>query len=191
MTYDEALRLLGLDEDATEADIKIAYKEMAQILHPDKYADNKRLSERANEQFKLVNEAREVLLGKRGASRRGTRQGKAGASGAGAGAGASDEATILRAKLAGIAAAKTQLTAQLDAELDRRRVGIYLTIGGIIGMILGEVFKMRFIEPLGGTALVWGVVQLFGSQATVKTIRQHLVELEKERKKCAKKLESL
>ena len=55
MTYDEALRLLGLDEDATEADIKLAYKEMAQILHPDKYADNKRLSERANEQFKSVN----------------------------------------------------------------------------------------------------------------------------------------
>lgn len=202
MTREEALRLFGLGEDATEADIKLAYKEMAQILHPDKYADNKRLSERANEQFKLVNEAREMLLGKKSASRSGTRQGKASGSGSGAGSGgggggagysygASDEATVLKARLAGITAAKTQLTAQLDAELDRRRVGIYLTVGGVIGMILGEFFKMRFIEPLGGMALIWGVIQLFNSQANVKTIHQHLEKLEKDRAKCEKKLNSL
>ena len=200
MTREEALWLFGLGEDATEADIKLAYKEMAQILHPDKYADNKRLSERANEQFKLVNEAREMLLGKKSASRSGTRQGKASGSGSGAGGGgggggygygASDEATVLKARLAGITAAKTQLTAQLDAELDRRRVGIYLTVGGVIGMILGEFFKMRFIEPLGGMALIWGVMQLFNSQANVKTIHQHLEKLEKDRAKCEKKLNSL
>ena len=189
MTYDEALRLLGLDEDATEAGVKLAYKEMAQILHPDKFADNKRLSERANEQFKRVNEAREVLLGKKGASKRSTKGSKAGSSGSGSRS--SDRATILKAKLAGISAAKTQLTAQLDTELDRRRVAIYLTIGGIIGMILGEAFKMRFIEPLGGMALIWGVIQLFSSQANIKLIQKHLTELEAERKKCTKELEKL
>ena len=30
----EALRTLGLDEDATDEDIKTAYRETAQILHP-------------------------------------------------------------------------------------------------------------------------------------------------------------
>ena len=204
MTRAEALRLLGLDEDATEADIKVAYKEMAQILHPDKYADNKKLSERANEQFKMVNEAREVLLGKRSASRSG---GQSGRSGAGSGSGRSsggkagdrdrgyyddvDQATILKARLAGIAAARTQLTAQLDAEVDRRRTGIYLTIAGVVGMILGEFFKMRYIEPFGGMALLWGVIQWFNASANVKTIQQHLDGLEKDRRKYEKKLNNL
>ena len=191
MTYDEALRLFGLDEDATETDIKLAYKEMAQILHPDKFASNKRLSERANEQFKLVNEARDVLLGGKASTRRGSGKGGSRASGSGAGSGKYDEATALKARLAGIAAARTQLTAQLDSELDRRRVGVYLTIGGVIGMIIGEFFKMRMIEPLGGTALIWGVIYLFSTQANIKLIRGHLGTLEKERKKCEKELDKL
>ena len=37
----EALRALGLDEDATDEDIKTAYRETAQILHPDRFATNK------------------------------------------------------------------------------------------------------------------------------------------------------
>jgi hypothetical protein len=195
MTYDEALHLLGLDESATETDIKLAYKEMAQILHPDKFAGNKRLSERANEQFKMVNEARDLLLGKRAASRGGRKQAGARSSGSG-GSGSSgsdsygsDRVTSLKARLAGIAAARTQLTAQLDVELDRRRIATYLIIGGIIGMILGEVFKMRMIEPLGGTALIWGVIQFFSSQSNVKTIQEHLADLEKDRKKCEKELD--
>ena len=201
MTYDEALRLLGLEEDATEADVKLAYREMAQILHPDKFAGNKKLSERANEQFKMVNEAREVLLGRKSAPRTGRRQGGGGAGGAGSrggsggaggsGYGAPDRATTLKARLAGLAAARTQLVAQLDLETDRRRVGTYLLIGGIIGMILGEVFKMRIIEPLGGTALIWGVIQIFSSQSNIKTIQQHIEGLEKERKKCEKELDKL
>ena len=37
----EALRALGLDSDATPEDIKVAYRETAQILHPDRFAANK------------------------------------------------------------------------------------------------------------------------------------------------------
>ena len=186
MTYDEALRLFGLDEDATEADIKLAYKEMAQILHPDKYADNKRLSERANEQFKLVNEARDILLGKKGAARRGTSKG---GGGRGYSYGESDRATSLKARLAGIAAARTQLTAQLDAERDRRRVGIYLTVGGLIGVVVG--IRVRMIEAIGAPALIWGVIQLFSTQTNIKMLQEHLDTLDKERKKCEKALGKL
>lgn len=210
MTYDEALRLLGLEEGATEADIKLAYKEMAQILHPDKFAGNKKLSERANEQFKMVNEAREVLLSKKASARIGRRPGGAGSSGGrttGAGAGgygaggsgagsygdydseAYDRAVSLKARLAGIAAAKTQFTAQLDLEFDRRRIATYLLIGGVIGMIVGA--KIRIVEPFGGTALIWGVVQYFSSQSNIKKMKEHVAELEKDRKKCEKELEKL
>ena len=189
MTRDEALRLLGLDEDATEADIKLAYKEIAQILHPDKYADNKRLADRATEQFKLINEAYQYLAGKKGSSRKGSGGGKSRSSGASYGA--SDRAAELMARLAGITAARTQLSAQLDAENDRRKIGIYLTAGGAIGMILGEFFAMRIIMPFGGTALIWGVIQLFNAQSNIKMIRQHLEKLDKDRKKYEKELKKL
>ncbi|MCR5582393.1 MAG: DnaJ domain-containing protein, partial [Eggerthellaceae bacterium] len=50
MNRAEALRLLGLDDDATLDEIKTAYKETAQILHPDKFAGNRKLQKRAEEQ---------------------------------------------------------------------------------------------------------------------------------------------
>jgi hypothetical protein len=212
MTRDEALRLLGLDEDATEADIRLAYKEMAQILHPDKYADNKKLAERATEQFKHVNEARELLLGGRSAARRGGRRtdsagsaragGAGGAGGTGRGSGSArtsagyagagygeDRASALKARLAGIAAARVQLTTQLDAELDRRRVGIYLTAGGFIALLVGRV--LRPLLAIAPVAIVSGIVQLYSSRTNIKIIRGHLTELERGRKECEKELEEI
>ena len=61
MNRTEALRILGLDNDATADDIKAAYKETAQILHPDRFAGNKKLQDRATEQFKNLQEAYEYL----------------------------------------------------------------------------------------------------------------------------------
>ena len=48
----EALNILGLDDDATDRDIKVAYKECVQILHPDRFAGNAQLQDRANVPFK-------------------------------------------------------------------------------------------------------------------------------------------
>ena len=47
MNRTEALHILGLEDDATADDIKIAYRETVQILHPDKFAGNEKLPERA------------------------------------------------------------------------------------------------------------------------------------------------
>jgi hypothetical protein len=190
MTRDEALRVLGLDENATEADIKLAYKEMAQILHPDKYADNKRLADRATEQFKNVNAARDVLLSGKSTSRGGSGRTRRDTytyrptdwSGP-------HTAASLRARLSGIAAARAQLTAQLDAEKDRRRVGIYLIVGGIFGMVVG--IRVRIIEPIGGIALISGAVQAFSAGANIKTINGHLATLDEDRRKCEEELEKL
>ena len=57
----EALRALGLEPGASAADIKAAYREMAQILHPDRFAANSKLQDRATEQFKNLQEAYEAL----------------------------------------------------------------------------------------------------------------------------------
>jgi curved DNA-binding protein CbpA len=189
MTRDEALRILGLDEDATEADIKLAYKEMAQILHPDKFGDNKKLAERATEQFKNVNAARETLLSSSRSSRSGTRTRRSAGSSGSAGSPGYSTASSLKARLAGIAAARTQLTAQLDAEIDRRRVGIWLLVGGVVGMIVGV--RIRIVEPLGGIALISGAIQTFSAAANIKTINGHLASLDEDRKKCEEELENL
>ncbi|MDR2197596.1 MAG: DnaJ domain-containing protein [Coriobacteriales bacterium] len=197
MTRDEALRILGLEEDATEADIKAAYKEMAQILHPDRFQDNRRLADRATEQFKQVNEARDYLLSGRG-FRRSSGRGPSGtpgtsarhraASGRGP-SGYSDRATALRARLAGIAAARVQLVAQLDADRDSRKVGFMLLVGGLLAGLLG-----RFLRPLlalAPVAFVWGIIQVFTSQARIGVIRKHLETLDAERLRTEQELEKL
>ncbi|RIA96872.1 DnaJ domain-containing protein [Glomus cerebriforme] len=55
MTYYETL---GIDADATEDDIRKAYRKQALLWHPDKNVQRK---EEAEEKFKLISEAYEVL----------------------------------------------------------------------------------------------------------------------------------
>lgn len=62
MTREEALTALGLDGDATQDEITAAYRELAQMLHPDKYGTSKRLRERAEQQMRVINKARDTLL---------------------------------------------------------------------------------------------------------------------------------
>ena len=66
MNRTEALRILGLDDDATPEDVKTAYKETVQILHPDRFASNKKLQDRATEQFKNLQEAYDYLTSGKG-----------------------------------------------------------------------------------------------------------------------------
>lgn len=121
----EALRALGLDEGATDEDIKTAYRETAQILHPDRFATNKKLQDRATEQFKNLQEAYDFLTSSKG--RR-----KAGGSSASA---RSTRAAYddVDARLAGIAAARTQLVRQRDAVYDERRNGLGMAAIGRAG----------------------------------------------------------
>ena len=65
MTRAEALSALGLEEGATAEDVRLAHRELTQMLHPDKYEGNKRLRARAEQQMRSINEARSVLLGSR------------------------------------------------------------------------------------------------------------------------------
>ena len=104
----EALRALGLDEDATDEDIKTAYRETAQILHPDRFATNKKLQDRATEQFKNLQEAYDFLTSSKG--RR-----KAGGSSASARSARAPYDDV-DARLAGIAAARRGF-GELDMDL--------------------------------------------------------------------------
>lgn len=57
MNYKDYYKILGVDKDASQKDIKKAYRKLAAKYHPDKNPDNKQ----AEEKFKEINEANEVL----------------------------------------------------------------------------------------------------------------------------------
>jgi curved DNA-binding protein len=57
MEYKDYYKILGVDRNASEQDIKRAYRRLARQLHPDVNPDDKR----AEEKFKEVNEAYQVL----------------------------------------------------------------------------------------------------------------------------------
>jgi len=57
MAFIDYYKILGLNKDATEADIKKAYRKLARKYHPDLNPNNKE----AEARFKEINEANEVL----------------------------------------------------------------------------------------------------------------------------------
>ena len=59
--------VLGISENASEEEIKKAYKEMVKKYHPDKYQDNP-LADLAEEKLQEVNEAYDMLMKKSGSS---------------------------------------------------------------------------------------------------------------------------
>ena len=203
MNRTEALHILGLEDDATADDIKIAYRETVQILHPDKFAGNEKLQSRATEQFKRLQEAYDLLSsgasgGRGGRSGRGSRSG-AGASGASASSGAArawtevedgveveylTEAEI-KARLAGIAAARAQLVAQRDTVSDERRNGLAMAAIGAVATLLAirrPFGILGMIAAVAGTATVWGIIQFLGAQRNLNTLNEHLAKLTEERK---------
>lgn len=195
MNRTEALHILGLEDDATADDIKIAYRETVQILHPDKFAGNEKLQSRATEQFKRLQEAYDLLSS--GAS--GGRGGRGARSGASSSSGAArawtevedgveveylTEAEI-KARLAGIAAARAQLVAQRDTVSDERRNGLAMAAIGAVATLLTirrPFGILGMIAAVAGTATVWGIIQFLGAQRNLNTLNEHLAKLTEERK---------
>lgn len=196
MNRTEALHILGLEDNATADDIKIAYRETVQILHPDKFAGNEKLQSRATEQFKRLQEAYDLLSS--GASGgRGARSGSS--SGASSSSGAArawtevedgveveylTEAEI-KARLAGIAAARAQLVAQRDTVSDERRNGLAMAAIGAVATLLTirrPFGILGMIAAVAGTATVWGIIQFLGAQRNLNTLNEHLAKLTEERK---------
>ena len=188
MNRTEALHILGLDEDATAEDIKAAYKETVQILHPDKFATNKKLQDRATEQFKNLQEAYEYLTSGKGSRK---------SSGKGSQASSYSEGhstSRTEARMAGIAAARTQLVAQRDAVMDERRNALAMAaIGGLVALFAGRrpYGILGIVAAIAGTAAVWGVVQVVSAQRTIATLTEHIDELNREERRLAKSLDDL
>lgn len=185
----EALRILGLDEDATIDDIKTAYKETAQILHPDRFATNKKLQERATEQFKNLQEAYEYLT-----SGKGSKATRAASSSNSQRSGGYSAASQLEARLAGIAAARTQLVAQRDVVLDERRNGMLMAgIGAIVALFMGRrpFGLFGIVAAIASAATVWGIVSIVSAQRTLSNLDTHIQELNAEQRRISDELDDL
>ena len=57
----QAYRMLGLAPGATPEEVKTAYRDLAQVWHPDRFPDNERLREKAVRNQQLIHEAYAVL----------------------------------------------------------------------------------------------------------------------------------
>jgi hypothetical protein len=56
-----AYRVLGLYPGASQDEVKRAYRDLAQVWHPDRFSHNDRLEAKAQKNFKRINEAFELL----------------------------------------------------------------------------------------------------------------------------------
>ncbi|MEB1814943.1 J domain-containing protein [Adlercreutzia mucosicola] len=194
MNRNEALHILGLNDDASADDIKIAYRETVQILHPDKFAGNEKLQTRATEQFKRLQEAYELLCSSTGRRGRGSSSSSASNTSGAARSWTETEGDVeveyvtedeIRARLAGIAAARAQLVAQRDTVSDERRNG--LVMAGIAAVAAFFTIRRPFgimgvIAAMAVPAAIWGVVQAIGAQRNLNTLNEHLAQLTEERK---------
>lgn len=183
MTRDEALSVLGVEPGASRAEIAAAHRELAQMLHPDKFGENKRLRARAEQQMKRINEARDVLLNGagRGSAGSGSRGRAASARGAAAPEG-SPEAIRFEAEARARAAetARLAVVAQLRTLVERRRamagmavVAAAVTLlfsraRGTLGVLVVSVASML---------TVWGIVDAVMLSGQVSVLRRRNAEL--------------
>lgn len=62
MKIAEALKHLGLEKSADANDVKLAYRDLAKIWHPDRFQGDARVGAKAEAQIKVINEAKTVAL---------------------------------------------------------------------------------------------------------------------------------
>ena len=158
MNRTEALNILGLDDDASAADIKSAYRECVQILHPDRFANNKKLQDRATEQFKRLQDAYEYLTSDRAASKQSRSSSRP-----------RQAYTAREAKIA-----------QHDALCDERRNSIIMIAAGVIIALF--LRRIVWAAGLAGTLVIWGIVTLTGACKNIATLNEHLGEIEMQKR---------
>lgn len=179
MTRDEALTVLGLPSDAGREDISAAYRELAQMLHPDKYGDNKRLRSRAEQQMRSINEARDVLLkGARGRAASGSRAARSASASGGPSSANVRAAAAARAQAA--ETARLTVVAQLRTARETRRRAVTFAVAGLIGMLIASRLRGMLRTagfPLCSTLAIWGIVDIISTTGQISVLQDRAREL--------------
>lgn len=66
---DRYYEILGLEPGASPEEVKQAYRDLAKVWHPDRFPNDPRLQQKAQEKLKEINEAYERLQSSRGGRR--------------------------------------------------------------------------------------------------------------------------
>lgn len=204
MTRAEALQVLGLQEGASRDEVAAAYRELAQMLHPDKYGENKRLRARAEQQMRRINEAHDVLCkgvgARRGGSADAARSGEARGGGgraargtaASAGSRASSPAQIrfeAEARARAAETARLAVVAQLRTMRERRRsMG---AMAGVAAVVMLLCSRMRgtvgaLVFSVASMLVVWGIVDAVSLSGQIATLQKRSAELLRQRDAAAK-----
>lgn len=59
---EDCYRVLGVPVDASSSEIKRAYRDLVRVWHPDRFEDDSRLREKANEMLKAINAAYDTAM---------------------------------------------------------------------------------------------------------------------------------
>ena len=184
MTADEALSVLGLEPGATASDVDCAWRELAQMLHPDRYGSNAKLRRRAERQMARINEARDVL--------RAERSGAHGAASPGAAHGATtppvdtpaqiSHAAELRANAA--ETARIQIVTQVRTMSERRTGYVRLVVAAALGALIcsrlrGTVGALGF--SITTMLVVWSAVDAVTLSNQIRALEARAAELLKTR----------
>lgn len=179
MTRDEAAAVLGVEAGSSAAEVRAAYRELAQMLHPDKYGDNKRLRARAEQQMRAVNEARDVLLGKAAAA--GVSRARARSAAPTEPEDIAFEATA-RARAAEVA--RLAVAAQLRTLVERRHGVVTLLVISLLAALVcsrlrGTVGALGF--SVSSMLLVWSAVDTVSLGNQIGVLRRRSLELTRTR----------
>lgn len=179
MTRDEAAAVLGVEAGSSAAEVRAAYRELAQMLHPDKYGDNKRLRARAEQQMRAVNEARDVLLGKAAAAEAARARARAAAP-----TEPEDIAFEATARARAAEVARLAVAAQLRTLVERRHgvvtlLGISLLAALVCSRLRGTVGALGF--SVSSMLLVWSAVDTVSLSNQIGVLRRRSLELTRTR----------
>ena len=179
MTRDEAAAVLGVEAGSSVAEVRAAYRELAQMLHPDKYGDNKRLRARAEQQMRAVNEARDVLLGKAAAAEAARARARAAAP-----TEPEDIAFEATARARAAEVARLAVAAQLRTLVERRHgvvtlLGISLLAALVCSRLRGTVGALGF--SVSSMLLVWSAVDTVSLSNQIGVLRRRSLELTRTR----------
>lgn len=187
MTRGEALRVLGLDGDPSRHEIASAYRELAQMLHPDKYGSDQRLRRRAEQQMRIINEARDALLKTAPSSRakgpddaaRRHRSARAGA--------ARDPRDIAdEADLRARAAEAARILVSQEARTLRERRTSMAGLTAVSALVLLVTFRMpgmlgNIVQSVALMLTVWGIYDMVATTHQAGALRGRMRELADER----------
>lgn len=189
MTRDEALQVLGVRPDASRDEVALAYRELAQMLHPDKFGENKRLRARAEQQMRRINEARDVLLkGSRRNAARGGGAARANADQAARGSGPFAAPGQIRfeaeARARAAETARLAVVAQMRTMRERRRTMALMAVVALVAAFF--VARSRsamglLVGSIASTLVIWGIVDVISLSGQIATLQKRSAELLRQR----------